>query len=224
MADPFRQMLEDLSQIAEIPTERLWALGNVLEEQTQMMTTQQFIGLISEAVPDDTQGSAVYSMLNLLSPDGIPDLLEYLKKWREASEGNQFSLPKETYRHLEEKLPVLIRNYPALDRMQKVRALASVLGNEVEDFLFVCDARPIYNEDRTDIEAIVPVTTLKLTYERQNGDTDEIELVFAEEQLSEFVEEAQKAEKKLQVLRAKAKLWMTVGVDREEEVPDADKN
>ena len=52
------------------------------------------------------------------------------------------------------------------------------------------------------------LTTLKLMYERQNGATEEVEVLFTSEQLDDLIAKAEKAKQKLQVLEQSFGRWV----------------
>ena len=192
-------------------------LGDALEKQTGFLSTQALAQLVSASLPDESQGSAVFSALQNLRSETIPQVLEMVQSWRNASDQNKRRLPDDQYGSLEKNLPVLIREYRAINRMRKAERLRTTLGNEVEGFAFICDARPVYNEARDDIEGIIPLTTLKVVYEHQNQDTEEIEFVLTASQLEELISRAKKAQDKLAALRRKATEWLPDGWVEEEE-------
>lgn len=209
--DVLRQMVEDLSEVAAIPTESLNQLGDALEQQAGFPTAESLAKLVSQFLPDEPQGSAAFSALQNLRRETIPQVLETLQSWRSTSDQNKARLPDDQFDALQKNLQTLIRDYPALNRMRKADRLRTALGNEVEGFSFICDARPVYNEARDDIEGIIPLTTLKFLYERQNRVTEEIELVLTPEQLDELILRAKKAQEKLTVLRKKTTEWLPGG-------------
>lgn len=212
-----RQMAEDLSAVATIPEDKLKQLGEILERQTGFLTSEALAKLVSESVPDEAQGSATFSALQNLRPEAIPQVLETIQSWRSANDQNKERLPDDRYAALQVNLPTLIREYPALNRMRKVKRLRASLGNEWEGVAFICDARPVYNEARDDIEGMIPLTTMKVVYERQNQLTDEIEFVLTAEQLDDLITRAKKAQDKLTVLRRKTAEWLPGGCVEGEE-------
>ncbi len=151
-SDPMLQMIEGLSPISDISAATLKTLGDALEKQTGFFETEALTELISKSVPDKSQGAAVFTAIRNLRPDGIPQVLEMIQSWRGTSEENKRLLSDEQFQALERNLPVLIRKYPSISRAQKAERLRTILGNEVEGFVFICDARPVYNEARDAIE------------------------------------------------------------------------
>lgn len=216
-----RQMTADLLTVASIPMETIRQLSQSLEQQTGFMTDDSLAGLVAQVVEEESQGTAVFNTLQNLSAGSVEQVLEAVQQWREADEGNQQRFPEESFRTLQQTLPILIRDYPALRRMKKAARLRNVLGNEMQGVLFVCDARPVYNNARTEIEGLISLTTMKVVYERQNMETEEIEITLTGEQLEELVAKATQAKDKMAVLRESITRWLPNGcVDQGDEDGD----
>jgi hypothetical protein len=204
----FFQMLDDLRIVATIPEATLNQLANALETQTGFLTADTCAELVAELVPDETQGEATFNAIQNLRPEAMEQLITVIGNWRNESDENRKLLSEAEYANIQACLPVLIRDYPALNRMQKAQRLMTVLGNEIKGIGFICDARPVYNQAHDEIEGIVPLTTFKIIYERQNLDTDEIEFVLSETDLDQMIEQANEAKKKLSVLKHRVSSWL----------------
>lgn len=204
-------MVEDLSTVATIPGENLDRLSELLQQQTGFLTAEALAVLVSNCIADESQGAAAYNALQNLSPNAIPQVLATVESWRSATDQNRHRFPDERYAALQENLRALIREYPALDRMRKASRLRVATGNEFEGVAFICDARPVYNEARDDIEGLIALTTMKIVYQQQNQLTEEIEFVLTAEQLDDLIVRAKRAQDKLKVLRRKTEEWLPGG-------------
>lgn len=212
-----RQMIDDLRAVAGTAKESLVQLSHSLGQQTGFLSDAKLIGLVSESLKDNTQGSAAFNALQNLNSGALTQVLETVERWRRLSEENIRSFPDELYSDLKEKLPLLVQDYPALNQMRKAKRLRGVLGNELEGVIFICDARPVFNESRDQIEGMIPITTLKIVYERQNQLSEEIEFTVSTKQLADFIKKARKAQEKLTILHERISEWLPGGcVDSEE--------
>ena len=205
-------MLADLRIVATIPGDTLKQLAKALESQTGFLNADACAELIGQLVPDETQRDAAFNAIQNLRPEALEQLVSVIGKWRNESDENRKLLSEADYADLQARLPVLIRDYPALNRMQKAQRLMNVLGNEVKGIGFICDARPVYNKTHDEIEGIVPLTTLKIIYERQNLDAEEIEFVLSESDLDQLIDQANEAKKKLSVLKNRVNTWLPGGL------------
>ena len=84
-------------------------------------------------------------------------MLKTVQRWREANEQNAARLSDEVFATLQERVPALIRDVPAVERGQKAERLKKVLGNELEALEIICDVRPVYDDSRERIEGLIPV-------------------------------------------------------------------
>ncbi len=209
--EAMRQMIEDLSAVAKIPAESIELLSQQLEQQSGFLTDESLMGLVSGCIADDAGATAAFNALQNLRPDAPDQILETVQAWRRANERNTQRFPDELFAALKQTLPRLVREYPALSRMQKADRLRNMLGDELKGVAFICDARPVYNDSRDRIEGMIPLTTMKLVYERQNLATEEIEVTVTPDQLRNLISEAQKAEKKLGTLRESIAEWIQGG-------------
>jgi hypothetical protein len=130
----------------------------------------------------------------------MPYLVRY-GEWRNADETNAARFPDDAMAVIQENLTRLIRDYPALDRYRKARRMASVTGNRLRQIELICDARPVFDQDRQRIEGFVPLMTLKLVYETQAEDTDCIEVILSADMLEDLLEKGRKVQRKVSVLR-----------------------
>lgn len=106
----------------------------------------------------------------------------------------------------------MIQEYPAVERYRKAQRLASITGFQVVGVEFVCDARPVFDKDRERIEGMLPVTTLKLVYEKQNEDIQVTEVLLSAAMLGELLEKANRAQQKLRVLSESINQWIPQGL------------
>jgi hypothetical protein len=204
-------MLEDLRTVAAIPEETLKQLSETLMSQSGFLSQDACADLIGSILRDETQGAAVFVTVWNLPEESLPKLISEISEWRNASEENGKDLPDAEFGSLRSQLKILVRDYPAVNRMQKAQRLMNVLGNEVKGIGFICDARPVYNKAHEEIEGLVPLTTFKIIYERQNLDTEEIEFVLTESGLDHLIEQANEAKKKLSVLSSRVNTWLPGG-------------
>jgi hypothetical protein len=153
--------------------------------------------------------------LENLNPESIDRTLRMMGHWREADHRNAERFPAESWGSLESKLRQLIQEYPAVGRYRKAQRLASITGNRVVGVELICDARPIFDKDRERVEGMLPTTTLKLVYEKQNEDIRVTEVLLSAEMLGELLEKANRAQQKLRVLSESINQWVPHGLAAE---------
>ena len=65
----------------------------------------------------------------------------------------------------------------------------------------ICDLRPVFNEERSEIEGAIPISTLKLDVLGPNGMPDRIEVRLTEAQVADLFEKAHYAQTKLSAIK-----------------------
>ncbi len=57
---------------------------------------------------------------------------------------------------------ILLKPFPALARQIKAEQLAAKAGMRAESIDLICDIRPVFDQARTAVEAVIPFTTLRI--------------------------------------------------------------
>ena len=207
-----RQMVKDLLVVSGIPIEEIEAIRTALQEEGGFATRASLEQVVRDFIDDDRQVSAVVSALQNLFPQQLERMFATLREWRELDESNAKHLSQEALEAIEEKLPRLIRDYKALAKFRKARRLASILGNSMESVDLICDVRPVFNSDRDLVEGMFPLTTMKITYERQDEEMKVLEVQLSQEMLNELADKVQKAQQKLDILNKSSSEWIPGGL------------
>lgn len=216
--DTIQEMIADLATIASTPEASLMRLSEQLQAQSGFLSHSRLVKLITECVEDELQGDAVNRTLQNLQPESLDQVLGAINEWRQVDDQSRELFPDDLFANLVDRLPVLLQEYPALHRGIKAAGLRNIIGNELYDATFICDARPVYNDDRDQIEGMIPVTTMRLVYEQQNEEMQEIEMALTAGELRALIERAEKAETKLKTLQRSIAGWLPAGcVDEEGE-------
>lgn len=90
---------------------------------------------------------------------------------------------------------------PALEAQAKAEMLLLSTGQALQDSQVICDLRPVFDETRTRVEGVVPMTTLRIVYTTAVL-PQAVEVTLNEEQLESLHKQLEKARSKLAVLRA----------------------
>ncbi|MGP0067217.1 MAG: hypothetical protein ACLQGP_26940 [Isosphaeraceae bacterium] len=205
------QMVEDLLVIAGISREALDRIAASLENAVGFVNDEELKQLVQEILPAEREVSAVLSAVQSIRPGRVERVLASLRDWRGANTQNAQRVPEEIFTTIQQNLTNLIREYPAWDRFQKARRLASLTGNKAQQVELICDVRPLFDRPRERIEGLVPLTTLKLIYETQTEETKCIELLLSADVLKELLEKANKVQQKLAIMRDFFDQWIPDG-------------
>lgn len=196
----FRQLLSDIKRLSGVPEQQINQLSAALHSASDFYLIEK---VIAENIDDEKQANAVSRLVENIIPESLQYLAGMIKSWRKSLGEPDSYMTEEELEAVSVALNKLIRNSPALTRVKKAQVLKTVTGNEVFGVMFVCDARPVYNDARDDIDGYLPVTTMKIVYQRQNGDNEEIEFALMPNEVDLFIDRATKAREKVKVLNAK---------------------
>jgi hypothetical protein len=205
-----QQLLRDLLVLASVPHALVTAIAKDLGGPKQFVSLAKAIGQHLQ-IPEAT--TAVARLVSNIEVESVPALTQMVQTWLDAFEGEQKPLTDESFELLKQNLNVLVNPTTAavIQKTKKATALLTATGNEVTGLTFICDARPVYNEERTDIEGYVPLATMKLYFSRPNEQQDVIELTMSPEEIDAVVDRAQKAREKLNVMQRKFSAWLANG-------------
>ncbi len=196
----FRQLVSDIKRLSAVPEPQIDQLSVALHSAPEFYLIEK---VVAANISDEKQASAVLRLVDRIIPDSINYLTGMVKSWRESLDEPDSYMTEEKLEAVCNALNKLIRNSAAITRVKKAQVLKTVTGNEVLGVMFVCDARPVYNEERDEIEGYLPVTTMKIVYQRQNGDREEIEFALMPNEIDLLVDRATKAGNKIRALNKK---------------------
>lgn len=207
--DESRQLLSDLLVLSTIPQEIVSSISNELHADKQFVSLGK---LIAKHISVPEAGNAIARITANLDVDSVPVVLEMVRTWREAIEDESL-LTDDKYALLKQNLELLVQQSTegVLRRTQKAAALMTATGNEVTGLSFVCDARPVYNDARSEIEGYVPLTTMRIYFDRPNEESDAIEFVLTPEEVDALIERATQARSKLKVMQTTFSKWIANG-------------
>ena len=207
--DESRQLLSDLLVLSSIPHELIAAISAELQGKDPFVPLGKLV-VKHITVPEAT--SAVTRLLANLDVESVPVVTEMVQTWRESLE-EESPLNEEGFNLLKQNLESLIQ--PATEgvigRTQKAAALMTATGNEVTGLSFICDARPVYNDARTEIEGYVPLATMKIFFDRPNEESDAIEFVLTPVELDAVIERATQAREKINLMQKTFSAWIPNG-------------
>lgn len=196
----FRALVTNIKVLSKVPDGQIDGLALKLHSASAFYLIEK---AVSDCIDDEEQAASVVWLIENLAPESLNFLLGMIKSWQKSLSDPASFMTEQEFEAVSNTLAKLIRHSPAITRVKKAQLLKTVTGNEVFGVMFVCDARPVYNEARDDIEGYLPVTTMKIVYQRQNGDSEEIEFALMPNEIDLFIDRATKAREKIKVLNAK---------------------
>lgn len=206
------EMLSDLIAISRLSVESIAQMSTALESASGFLDDSRLKAVIGETVTDEQVGEAIARAIRGLRPQLVEQTLATLRTWRQADPSRVDRFPEESLQAIKTILPRLIRPYAALERQRKARRLDSLTGNQIRETEIVCDARPVFDSDRSSIEGFVTQTILKIVFDTQQEESNCIELVLTAKQLKQLGEKVGQAQQKLEVLCTSIQRWIPNGL------------
>lgn len=202
------EMIDTLMRISTLPTPQIEQVGNSLQEADGLLDDQRFEEAVREVVADPDAADAIVDTIRNIRPTAIEDTLERLGKWRDANNANAVRLSEASLAAIRAALLLLVRDYPALERYRKARRLATFTGKQARNIDFVCDARPVFDPDRHEIEGFATQTILRIVHESQTHEIGSIEIVISPSQLRQIIDKAERARQKLDSMSVLVERWL----------------
>jgi len=203
------RILDDLKAILCLSDEMLDELSKHLSEPRGFLYPKTLLAIIRKVVDDPNTAEAVRRIIMHIDPSQVERLVTSLE---ERSKEEDFPFDQKERQHLKRQLKILIRPYPSLARFHKAERLAKTTGQQLETVELICDIRPIFDENRKNIEGMMPYTRLHLVATGEDGLPNAFEAELTHQQVIDLAEKAKKAKSKLQTLRQSIETWLPGGL------------
>ncbi len=196
--------LSDVKLILQIDDEDLDRLHDALSQEESFLdqgTLSKIVENTLEASESSSRISATIWQLSqvLHNADEQPEAAA--AQLKEAIVKSSSGISETEGRKLGERLEKLAARPTGFARQSKAQRLSEATGAELEDLQIISDIRPVFNEDRSAIEAAVPVTTLRLDIVESAGSPSTIEVRLTEQQVADLLMKAECAKTKIAVIK-----------------------
>jgi len=152
-------------------------------------------------VTDDDMLTSVLRLVVNVPSDDVVSIIAKLKAWVDGHPSRAEVFPEERMLSAAASLCLLIADYPIIELNRKAQAIVQGVGNKFRDIKFLCDLRPVFDNERENVEAFILLANLRLGYESQDGRERVCEMSLTEEQLLEIRKEIDRALSKLEKLK-----------------------
>ena len=203
-------MLADLKAVSTLSDDETNTLCQGLSQVEGFLDPKALAAEVRRTIKLEGTARSVQTTLQNLEPKHTERLVERLTERGKAEK--DFPLNETELARLGKILPNLIQPYPALARFEKAERLAKLTGQELESIELICDLRPIFDEDRKQIEGMMPYTRLHIVATGTDGLPKSFEAELTHQQVSDQREKAAKANSKLAVLRKSVEGWFPEGL------------
>ncbi len=206
-----RQMVADLLTVSQVPVETLSRIAEEFGRAEGFLFANRLSTILSPFGFDPTTADAILTTVFRLRPRSTEQVVRELQRWRDASTRNAELLPEDAVAAIRERLEILVRDYPTVERTRKAAALAGMTGNRCDTVDILCDLRPVFDPKRESIDGLLPIVTLRLGYTTQDDEDGTVELRLDEATLAELAAKVETAHQKLAALRKYADRWVPDG-------------
>lgn len=203
-------MLADLKAVSTLSDDETNTLRKRLSQVKGFLDPKTLAAEVRRTIKVEGTARSVQTTLQNLEPKDTKRLVENLAE--RGKQEKDFLLNKAELARLGEILPNLIQAYPALVRFEKAERLAKLTGQELESIELICDLRPIFDEDRKQIEGMMPYTRLHIVATGTDGLPKSFEAELTHRQVNDLRKKAAKADSKLDVLRKSVESWFPGGL------------
>lgn len=211
---PFRFLIDFVTQqdgfradaetVLHIDDEHFEELVVALREFDGFLDRRALSGIASQTLPPDGQPDTVSGILwrlNRYVRESDETFKESLRLLKAAVTEHVEGLEPEQLEKLGERLTLLIAEPSGFARQHKAEQLVEATGREVTALQVICDVRPVFNEDRTEIQGALPVSTLTLDLLEPDGRTSRIEAHLSEQQIVDLCAKAESARRKVALIK-----------------------
>lgn len=194
--------VRDARIVLDLSAEQLRQIRRELEEFPSFLDRTQLQQLLSERLQDETQSRGLARFITVFGErlrktgESTDALTRWLGEWIEENQDQQIIRPDEIP-ELRERLELLLSPLPCLARQAKAESLTEVTGHPLESLDIICDVRPIFDDERNQIEGMMPLTVLRLVCKGVDGLPIALEATLSERDVRAISDAAQKALKKL---------------------------
>jgi hypothetical protein len=196
--------LSDARLILELDQDVYSRLVTQLGETDDFLDRRSLAALISKISGEGEEAgkiaSIIYRIGGLLHDADMPPQ-DAMDELGEAIKEKADGIESEDRQILVDRLRALAADPVGLAKQYKARKLVDAIGSELDEFQFICDIRPIFDQDRERIEGAIPLAALRLEYTLPDGGSAVVEVRVSERQLEEFGAKITTAKRKLELIK-----------------------
>jgi hypothetical protein len=199
-------LIRDTKVVLVLTVDQLKAIANDLNTFTGFMDSNALKGVITSHVHNEEHAQSLFRVVSHLdqffraTKQPIEAFFSGTKEKLSNQDSGQKLLSETEFQELQRRLPFIAKKYPGLGRFAKAHRLSEAIGMPLEDLQIICDVRPVFDEEHTTLDGVIPYTTLKVVCKGVDGLPVQIEAILSYNQVARLAAKATDAEKKLKVL------------------------
>ncbi len=211
---PFRFLAEHLAQdiefqsdirrILDLDENVYLRLATQLAKSDAFLNFSNFASIVEDALEkheDSEQITAILYRIGEIIHDADMDATDAMRLLSNAIKENAKELDIKERQTFIDRLQKLTAEPIGFAKQYKAQRLVEATGAELDTFQFLCDIRPIFDQQRECVDGAIPLTILRLEYTKPDGDSDVVELRVTERQISQFGERIADTKLKLEMIK-----------------------
>jgi len=195
--------VSDLKTILQLEDDLFADLAKALREQRLFLDRNTLSTVVAGVLTDndmsDTVSHFIWRLNEMLreADEPLDESLGILRKQIRLRE----AISEEDGEKAEKRIQALICEPTGFARQFKAEKLVEAIGAELEDVQIICDVRPVFNEQRSEIEGAIPISTLVLDVIEPNGGSSRIQVRLREADVIDLSKKIAFAKTKLAAIR-----------------------
>lgn len=197
---------KDVAVLTQIDESLLNAIREYLLVCPEFVDKPRLVDILEQhfpSLPRPVLVASVIISLNDAALESSPKQVKHTFKTWVASEENRDENKQPIIADLklfESRLDIVLGAYPCLLRQKKAERVSEAIGQPLESFDVICDLRPVFDPERRHIEAMMPVTTLRIVASEASGLPVSLEATLTRQQVEHAFDTLSKAKDKLAAL------------------------
>ncbi|MEO0461334.1 MAG: hypothetical protein AAF219_10865 [Myxococcota bacterium] len=195
----------DAAAIAELSDKAFNDCLKLFSETPDFPTREDLVRMVSDAIDDQEIGESVvrfFLQMNTFrrqfdrSPEDFAEIVnERLKKLADEP------LSEEGQTIVADRMIRIVEPLPTLERLAKARKLFEAVGSSVFAYDFYCDLRPVFDEDGTEVQGVVPAVVMSLSLEDPEDGLRTIQARLSSDDVEGMLSSLERVQNKLESLR-----------------------
>ena len=208
---PSRRMVEDLLLVAEQTTTDLIRVTEAVQGEAGFLSLDRLNQVSAEVFADAHVARAVANTVYNVHPDDTDRPVADIRSWLQLNPDQTATVTETKLAAVSERVKLLARPYPALERRRKADRLVQLAGPRCDGADVLCDLRPVFDAKREHVEGLLPLITLRLQVTSPAGDPSVYQVQLTEQTLGQLADKAERAKQKLRVLSVESGRWVADG-------------
>ena len=199
-----QDFLRDAQQILDLDSGTYAQLVARLSSTEAFLDRHVLTSLVKEVVGKEEEAqdlALIISRIAKLLHDADIPASEAMNELAIAIDEKAKDLEPDSRKSLGARLRGLAAEPVGFTKQYKAQELAGAIGSELNGFRFICDIRPIFDQEHTRIQGALPLTILHLEYTLPDGEDMVLELRTTQNQLVDFKSKIADAQRKTELIK-----------------------